>query len=200
MSMQALFPIPACYVPTQVTPPRISTWMSHLLYRTSIPNSYVFFAIHLLLRLSRSHHAKQGGPPPLFHHRLLLSALILSTSYLKDNSFSSRSWREASMSFWTIPQIDGMQLELLQALNWRLRLEGEDLGRLLEKYEVEWESIEGRIKTEKEKAVGKVSPSFASFRTMGFERGKGAKREWTIAFLKGCDSDSEESKYGSKSC
>ncbi|KAH8920532.1 hypothetical protein BT69DRAFT_1283906 [Atractiella rhizophila] len=138
----ALFPIePECQVPT--SQPRLSVWLSYVLLRTELPDAHLFYALHLLRRLSISYapaSSSIGDYPPLFHHQLLLASLVLSGAYACDTAFTLASWKKASMEIWSVGEIEELQFEMFRVLEFKLREEGEDLDAVVRGYEMEWKA------------------------------------------------------------
>ncbi|KAH8915905.1 hypothetical protein BT69DRAFT_833573 [Atractiella rhizophila] len=136
-SVTCLFPLEG--QSSKATDPSVAEWYAYLLYRTAIPNSYVFLALHLLRRISLAYVLDPSSPtPPNFYHSLLLSATILSSKYMMDDCFSNGSFHIASKRMFSVKEINNMEMSLLASLNWRIREEDEDLGLVLGTYEQEW--------------------------------------------------------------
>ncbi|KAH8930356.1 hypothetical protein BT69DRAFT_1328002 [Atractiella rhizophila] len=125
--------------PIQETSSSLSTWVAYMLYRTALPNQVVFHALHLLHRISKSFHtALTISSMTHLHERLLLSSLVLATAYNDDCAFTNSSWKIAAQDYFTVAEIDEMEMEFLLRLGFRLRQEGEDLRSIIQEDEAKW--------------------------------------------------------------
>jgi len=148
-----LFPVPPSYEESSdyassssasldADVPPVAEWVAYFLYRTALPNTTAFYAIHLLRRVSVSFSADEssGIPEPhLLHHRLLLAAFILATKCLMDDCYSNKSFAIASRNLFSVSEIDRMELGMLGALGWRLRDDDEDVVEIVGAMEADWE-------------------------------------------------------------
>ncbi|KAH8926269.1 hypothetical protein BT69DRAFT_1279002 [Atractiella rhizophila] len=150
-TVHSLFPLPA-KVAKQIaratsssvigdSPPTIGEWLAYFFYRTALPQTTVFHALHLLNRLSAVYSfssAEMDAPlARLVHHRLIFTALLLATKYSMDDSYSNRSFAIASKSLFTLREVNEMEMEMMSSLDWTLG--SPDLKEIVESYIAEWE-------------------------------------------------------------
>ncbi|KAH8919917.1 hypothetical protein BT69DRAFT_1284444 [Atractiella rhizophila] len=128
-------------IDTRPPPPEIGEWIAYVLYRTALPLTTCYHALHLLHRLSQSFDSDPRSPsPPLFHHRLVFSAFVLACKYAMDDAYSNKSWAVASRDVFNVREISEMELSMLKSLDWVLREEGEDLDEVLQHWELNFEA------------------------------------------------------------
>ena len=60
-------------------------------------------------------------------HRVFLAALILSAKYLNDSSPKNKHWARYTMGFFSLPEVNLMEKQLLYLLDWDLRITPDDL-------------------------------------------------------------------------
>ncbi|KAH8915860.1 hypothetical protein BT69DRAFT_837985 [Atractiella rhizophila] len=125
------------------TIPALREWIAYILYRTALPNTTVFHALHLLKRLAVNFACDPTLPsPPLFHHRLIFSCLVLATDWAMDDAYSKKSWSIACRHVFSLGEINEMEVSLLRSLDWTLRLPGEDLEAIIMAMEGDAEATE----------------------------------------------------------
>ncbi|WFD04848.1 hypothetical protein MVES1_000172 [Malassezia vespertilionis] len=113
--------------------PRLAHFVAYALYRTRLPMTVVYTALLLLLRLKTRYPVARGSSG----HRLFISAFMLATKMLCDDSYNNKSWAIVGQGLFTLVEINQMERELLGYLDLKLDVAPGELAQFtatLEKY------------------------------------------------------------------
>jgi len=146
-----IFPVPTSVASSSKSPapPKMSGWLAYIFYRTALPNQTIFHAIHLLRRIAATLDFDPSiSRSPLVQHRLVFTALVLATKYWMDDSYSNKSFSVASRGLFTLKEVNEMEFELLEGLNWKIGEEG--LVEILEGYEIEFSRWSQKLNEQEE--------------------------------------------------
>ncbi|KAF6742472.1 hypothetical protein DFP72DRAFT_830458, partial [Ephemerocybe angulata] len=99
-------------------------YIPKLLYSSRFESPVVVLALLLLTRLrERSEATRASG------HRLFTTALMVSSSYLCDNTYRASSWRDMSGGLFGIKTLNIMVREMLEWLEWDVSVDSVALER-----------------------------------------------------------------------
>lgn len=104
-------------------------FIAYTAYRTRSPDTIIFGAMYLLLRLKSSVRRTRGSTG----ERLFITALMVAWKVISDDVYSNKSWAAISRGLFTIKEINRMERDLCGFLQWRLHIDGEALSRFQER-------------------------------------------------------------------
>ncbi|KAJ3972998.1 hypothetical protein EV361DRAFT_867271 [Lentinula raphanica] len=111
-------------------PPNQSGWnvelpyyIAYAIYRTKLPECVVFSALALLQRLKSRFPSAKGSSG----HRLFISAFMISSKVMCDDTYSNKSWSVVAQGMFTVREVNQMEREMCGYLDWELTVEGEIL-------------------------------------------------------------------------
>lgn len=94
-------------------------FISSALHRAKPDSSVVFAAIFLLRRLRTRYPSSKNWS----RHRLFMSALMIASKVMCDNTYSNKSWAIIGQSLFTLQDLNRMEREMLHLLQWRIHLD-----------------------------------------------------------------------------
>jgi hypothetical protein len=76
----------------------------------------------------------------------MLTALILSTKYQHDDTYSNKSWSIASRGLFSLREVNSMEMEMLESLDFKIGFGEESgkrefVGKIIEEYSLEFVSF-----------------------------------------------------------
>lgn len=98
-------------------------FIAYALYRTRLPPLVVYQGLYLLRRLKQRFPACRGSSG----HRLFISALMLASKVLCDDTYSNKSWTIVGQGLFTLRDINTMEVELFAFLDYRVNVRPDEL-------------------------------------------------------------------------
>ncbi|KOG96889.1 PHO85 cyclin-1 [Saccharomyces pastorianus] len=106
--------------------PSLMTFITRLVRYTNVYTPTLLTAVCYLNKLKRILPKDATGLPSTIH-RIFLACLILSAKFHNDSSPLNKHWAKYTDGLFTLDDINLMERQLLQLLNWDLRVDTEDL-------------------------------------------------------------------------
>jgi hypothetical protein len=103
----------------QPAPARLDHFIAYALHRTRLPESVNFAALFLLQRLKARFPAAKGSSG----HRLFISAFMLASKIICDDTYSNKSWCIVAQGMFALREINQMEREMCSYLEWQLNVE-----------------------------------------------------------------------------
>lgn len=111
--------------------PSLMTFITRLVRYTNVYTSTLLTATCYLEKLRRLLPRDAHGLPST-GHRIFLACLILSAKYHNDSSPQNKHWAAYTDGLFCLDDVNLMERQLLQLLNWDLRVEEQELCDALE--------------------------------------------------------------------
>ncbi|SCU86874.1 LADA_0E00760g1_1 [Lachancea dasiensis] len=111
--------------------PSLMTFISRLVRYTNVYTSTLLTATCYLHKLQRILPRDAHGLPST-SHRIFLACLILSAKFHNDSSPQNRHWAEYTDGVFCLEDVNLMERQLLQLLDWDVRVGEEDLYESLQ--------------------------------------------------------------------
>ncbi|KAL8843295.1 MAG: hypothetical protein Q9170_000153 [Blastenia crenularia] len=111
--------------PKAAVAPAFRKYVLQVLSSTRLPSSTILLGLHYLA--TRMNMLSSGGHYPSGKgqvYRLLITALLLGSKFLDDNTFQNRSWSEVSNI--SVSKLNVLEIEWLVAIGWNLHVDPED--------------------------------------------------------------------------
>lgn len=99
--------------------PRLDIFISYALHRTRLHESVTYAALYLLQRLKARFPAARGSSG----HRLFISAFMLASKVICDDTYSNKSWSIVGQGMFALREINQMEREMCSYLEWQLNVE-----------------------------------------------------------------------------
>ncbi|KAI0343708.1 hypothetical protein BDW22DRAFT_1306918, partial [Trametopsis cervina] len=99
--------------------PRLDLFIAYALHRTRLHTSVTFAALYLLRRLKARFPAARGSSG----HRLFISAFMLASKVICDDTYSNKSWSIVGQGMFALREINQMEREMCSYLEWQLNVE-----------------------------------------------------------------------------
>lgn len=116
----------AAAAPQQPRLPSLRTFITKLVRYTNVYTPTLLATVCYLKKLQRILPKDAKGLPSTIH-RLFLACLIISAKNHNDSSPLNKHWAKYTDGLFSLEDINLMERQLLQLLNWDLRLSDEDL-------------------------------------------------------------------------
>lgn len=114
-------------IPTATAPgaptPTLAHFVAYALHRTRLPSIVTFAALLLLQRLKAKFPAARGSSG----HRLFISAFMISSKVICDDTYSNQSWGIVAQKMFALKEINQMEREMCGYLEWNLNVGGEEV-------------------------------------------------------------------------
>ena len=94
-------------------------FIAHALYRTNFHSSVAFGALVLLQRLKARFPTVFGSSG----QRLFITAFMIASKVISDDKYSNKTWSVVGQSMFQLWDINQMELEMCQYLDWELNFE-----------------------------------------------------------------------------
>jgi len=98
---------------------KLPQFIAYALHRTKLHSSVTFSALVLLQRLKARFPSARGSSG----HRLFITALMISSKVMCDDTYSNKSWCIAAQGMFTLREINQMEREICQYLEWELTVD-----------------------------------------------------------------------------
>lgn len=109
--------------PSAPTPP-LAAFIAYALHRTRLHTSVTFAALYLLQRLKARFPAARGSSG----HRLFISAFMLASKVICDDTYSNKSWSIVGQGMFALREINQMEREMCSYLEWQLNVDPTQLA------------------------------------------------------------------------
>ncbi|TEB27316.1 cyclin-like protein, partial [Coprinellus micaceus] len=103
---------------------KLSHFIASVLHTANVHPSILYTALIFLQRLKSRFPGIRGSSG----HRLILSALILASKFMCDNSYTNKSWELITNGMFAVGDINQMERELCSYLNWELAVNNQILS------------------------------------------------------------------------
>ncbi|THH03479.1 hypothetical protein EW146_g10435, partial [Bondarzewia mesenterica] len=111
--------LPPPSAPPSAPTPRLDHFVTYALHRTRLHVSVTFAALFLLQRLKAHFSAAKGSSG----HRLFISAFMIASKIICDDTYSNKSWSIVSQGMFALREINQMEHEMCSYLEWQLNVE-----------------------------------------------------------------------------
>ncbi|KAI0282484.1 hypothetical protein BGY98DRAFT_954300 [Russula aff. rugulosa BPL654] len=112
--------VPPPPAPPSTNPtPRLDHFIAYALHRTRLHSSVTFAALYLLQRLKARFPAAKGSSG----HRLFISAFMLASKIICDDTYSNKSWCIVGQGMFALREINQMEREMCSYLEWQLNVD-----------------------------------------------------------------------------
>ncbi|KAI0753090.1 hypothetical protein C8Q80DRAFT_1249383 [Daedaleopsis nitida] len=123
-------------VPPAPSPP-LANFIAYALHRTRLHTSVTFAALYLLQRLKARFPAARGSSG----HRLFISAFMIASKVICDDTYSNKSWSIVSQGMFALREINQMEREMCSYLEWQLNIESSALKEFEQKVRRDFKGI-----------------------------------------------------------
>lgn len=115
--------VPPLAPPSTTPTPRLDHFIAYALHRTRLHSSVTFAALYLLQRLKARFPAAKGSSG----HRLFISAFMLASKIICDDTYSNKSWCIVGQGMFALREINQMEREMCSYLEWQLNVDPQTL-------------------------------------------------------------------------
>ena len=98
---------------------KLPHFIAYALHRTKLHTSVTFAALVLLQRLKARFPTARGSSG----HRLFVSAFMLASKVICDDTYSNKSWSIVAQGMFQLREINQMEREMCQYLEWELNVD-----------------------------------------------------------------------------
>ncbi|KAF9243147.1 hypothetical protein BU15DRAFT_86565 [Melanogaster broomeanus] len=98
---------------------KLPQFIAYALHRTKLHPSVTFAALVLLQRLKARFPTARGSSG----HRLFVSAFMLASKVICDDTYSNKSWSIVAQGMFQLREINQMEREMCQYLEWELNVD-----------------------------------------------------------------------------
>lgn len=102
---------------------KLPQFVAYALYRTKLPSSVTFASLVLLQRLKARFPTARGSSG----HRLFLSAFMIASKIICDDTYSNKSWSVVGQGIFQLREINQMEREMCTYLDWELNVDPKTL-------------------------------------------------------------------------
>ncbi|KAG2063270.1 hypothetical protein BDR04DRAFT_988616, partial [Suillus decipiens] len=103
---------------------KLPHFISYALHRMKLRTSVTFAALVLLQRLKARFPTAHGSSG----HRLFVSAFMLASKVICDDTYSNKSWSIVAQGMFQLREINRMERDMCQYLEWELNVDPVTLG------------------------------------------------------------------------
>jgi len=98
---------------------KLPYFIAYALHRTKLHSSVTFAALVLLQRLKARFPTARGSSG----HRLFISAFMIASKVICDDTYSNKSWSIVGQGMFQLREVNQMEREMCQYLDWELNVE-----------------------------------------------------------------------------
>lgn len=102
-----------------VSQAKLPYFIAYALHRTKLHSSVTFAALVLLQRLKARFPTARGSSG----HRLFISAFMIASKVICDDTYSNKSWAIVAQGMFTLREINQMEREMCSYLDWELTVD-----------------------------------------------------------------------------
>ncbi|KAF8622681.1 hypothetical protein AX15_006783 [Amanita polypyramis BW_CC] len=119
-----LFTCPEYPPSSHTQQPKLPQFIAYALHRTKLHQSVVFAGLILLQRLKARFPSAKGSSG----HRLFISAYMIASKVICDDTYSNKSWTIVAQGLFTLREINQMEREMCSYLDWELNVDSDTLA------------------------------------------------------------------------
>jgi Cyclin, N-terminal domain len=106
-------------LPSTIQTLRLDHFIAYALHCTQLHSSVTFATLYLLQRLKACLPAAKGSSG----HHLFISAFMLSSKIICDDTYTNKLWCIVSRGMFTLPEINQMEREMCSYLDWQFNVD-----------------------------------------------------------------------------
>ncbi|ESK97315.1 alternative cyclin pcl12 [Moniliophthora roreri MCA 2997] len=114
-----LFACPEYPPTTTQSQAKLPYFIAYALHRTKLHSSVTFACLVLLQRLKARFPTARGSSG----HRLFISAFMIASKVICDDTYSNKSWTIVAQGMFTLREINQMEREMCNYLDWELTVD-----------------------------------------------------------------------------
>ncbi|KAJ3868293.1 MAG: hypothetical protein NXY57DRAFT_34611 [Lentinula lateritia] len=150
------------YPPTSTqSQAKLPHFIAYAFHRTKLHESVTFAALALLQRLKARFPTARGSSG----HRLFISAFMIASKVICDDTYSNKSWSIVAQGMFTLREINQMEREMCNYLDWELTVDNPILADFTTMVKEDFSSSQGPYPTYPLKVVSKRAAKAASTST-----------------------------------
>jgi hypothetical protein len=140
------------YPPTSThSQAKLPHFIAYAFHRTKLHESVTFAALVLLQRLKARFPTARGSSG----HRLFISAFMIASKVICDDTYSNKSWSIVAQGMFTLREINQMEREMCNYLDWELTVDNPILSNFQIMVKEDFRSSQGPYPTYPLKLVSK---------------------------------------------
>ncbi|KAF9268632.1 cyclin-like protein [Marasmius fiardii PR-910] len=140
---------------------RLPQFIAYALHRTKLHSSVTFAALVLLQRLKARFPTARGSSG----HRLFISAFMIASKVICDDTYSNKSWTIVAQGMFTLREINQMEREMCNYLDWELTVDNPILSNFEAAVKQDFSGPQGPFPTYSLQMVSKRAIKAASSTT-----------------------------------
>ncbi|KAL0072483.1 hypothetical protein AAF712_000246 [Marasmius tenuissimus] len=140
---------------------RLPQFIAYALHRTKLHTSVTFASLVLLQRLKARFPTARGSSG----HRLFISAFMIASKVICDDTYSNKSWTIVAQGMFTLREINQMEREMCNYLDWELTVDNPILSNFEALVKQDFSSTQGSYPTYSLQMVSKRAIKAASSST-----------------------------------
>ncbi|KAK7472472.1 hypothetical protein VKT23_000587 [Stygiomarasmius scandens] len=122
---------------------KLPIFIAYALHRTKLHPSVTFASLVLLQRLKARFPTARGSSG----HRLFISAFMIASKVICDDTYSNKSWSIVAQGMFTLREINQMEREMCNYLDWELTVDNPILSHFETKVKEDFRSSQGPYPT-----------------------------------------------------
>ncbi|KAJ3724412.1 hypothetical protein C8R42DRAFT_763670 [Lentinula raphanica] len=147
------------YPPTSTqSQAKLPHFIAYAFHRTKLHESVTFAALALLQRLKARFPTARGSSG----HRLFISAFMIASKVICDDTYSNKSWSIVAQGMFTLREINQMEREMCNYLDWELTVDNPILANFTNMVKEDFRSPQGPYPTYPLKFVSKRAAKVAA--------------------------------------
>ncbi|KAJ4483494.1 hypothetical protein J3R30DRAFT_3448930 [Lentinula aciculospora] len=147
------------YPPTSTqSQAKLPHFIAYAFHRTKLHESVTFAALALLQRLKARFPTARGSSG----HRLFISAFMIASKVICDDTYSNKSWSIVAQGMFTLREINQMEREMCNYLDWELTVDNPILANFTTMVKEDFRSSQGPYPTYPLKVVSKRAAKAAA--------------------------------------
>lgn len=140
---------------------RLPQFIAYALHRTKLHTSVTFASLVLLQRLKARFPTARGSSG----HRLFISAFMIASKVICDDTYSNKSWTIVAQGMFTLREINQMEREMCNYLDWELTVDNPILSNFEASVKADFASTQSTYPTYSLQMVSKRAVKAASSST-----------------------------------
>ncbi|KAJ3737489.1 hypothetical protein DFJ43DRAFT_1044868 [Lentinula guzmanii] len=147
------------YPPTSTqSQAKLPHFIAYAFHRTKLHESVTFAALALLQRLKARFPTARGSSG----HRLFISAFMIASKVICDDTYSNKSWSIVAQGMFTLREINQMEREMCNYLDWELTVDNPILANFTTMVKEDFRTSQGPYPTYPLKLVSKRAAKAAA--------------------------------------
>ncbi|KAK7045538.1 hypothetical protein VNI00_007370 [Paramarasmius palmivorus] len=156
-----LFACPEYPPTTTQSHAKLPYFIAYALHRTKLHPSVTFAALVLLQRLKARFPTARGSSG----HRLFISAFMIASKVICDDTYSNKSWTIVAQGMFTLREINQMEREMCNYLDWELTVDNPILQNFMDAVTIDFKNPQGPYPTYSLQMVSKRAAKAANSTT-----------------------------------